>query len=229
VNGSLVAFAKITPFIVTLAAMSIFRGYALGESQSREANFPLGLTDLGNLPILGIPLPIVIFILVVAASQLVLSKTAYGRQLYAVGQDPEAATRAGIPTRRILVSVYVICGALAGLAAFVAVIQMGTIVPSFGTGDEFDAIAAAVLGGASLFGGRGTVFPGTVAGALLVQMIAVGMVFTQVDLYLTPMVSAIVIFIAVLLDTFRTRQLEKLSKRTIRAAAPAEPGVPARR
>lgn len=229
VNGSLVAFARITPFIVTLAAMSIFRGYALGESQSREANFPLGITDLGNLPILGIPLPIVIFILVVVVAQLVLSRTAYGRQLYAVGQDPEAATRAGIPTRRILVSVYVICGALAGLAAFVAVIQMGTIVPSFGTGDEFDAIAAAVLGGASLFGGRGTVFPGTVAGALLVQMIAVGMVFTQVDLYLTPMVSAVVIFIAVLLDTFRTRQLEKLSKRTIRAHAPAESGELSRR
>lgn len=225
VSGSITAFAKITPFIVTLAGMSVYRGYALGVSQSREANFPLGLTELGNLPILGIPLPIVIFVLVVVVAQLVLSRTAYGRQLYAVGQDPDAATRAGIPTRRVIVSVYIIAGALAGLAAFVAVIQMGTIVPSFGTGDEFDAIAAAVLGGASLFGGRGTVFPGTVAGTLLVQMIAVGMVFTQVDLYLTPMISAAVIFAAVLLDTLRTRQLAKISKRTIRVDLPSEPRV----
>lgn len=220
VNGALTSFARITPFIVTLAAMGLYRGYALGESQSREANFPLGITDLGNLGVLGVPLPIVIFAVVVIVAQVVLSKTAYGRQLYAVGQDPEAATRAGIPTKRIIVSVYVIAGALAGLAAFVAVIQMGTIVPSFGTGDEFDAIAAAVLGGASLFGGRGTVFPGTVAGTLLVQMIAVGMVFTQVDLYLTPMISAAVIFAAVLLDTARTRQLAKISKRSIRVEIP---------
>lgn len=215
-NGAALSLLRITPFIITLAAMGIFRGYALGVSQSREANYPPGLAELGNSAVLGIPLPILIFALVVLVSHLVLTRTQYGRQLYAVGHDPVAAARAGIRTQRLLISVYVICGALAGLAAFVGVIQLGTVVPSFGTGDEFDAIAAAVLGGASLFGGRGSVFPGTVAGTLLVQMIAVGLVFMQVDLYLTPMISAGVILVAVLLDTIRTRQLDKLAKRRIR-------------
>lgn len=215
-NGAALSVLRITPFIITLAAMGIFRGYALGVSQSREANFPMGLVQLGNSTVLGIPLPILIFLIVVLVSHLVLTRTTYGRQLYAVGHDPVAAERAGIRTKRLIISVYVISGALAGLAAFVGVIQMGTVVPSFGTGDEFEAIAAAVLGGASLFGGRGSVFPGTVAGTLLVQMIAVGLVFMQVDLYLTPMISAVVIFLAVLLDTIRTRQLDKLAKKRIR-------------
>ncbi len=210
---------RITPFIVTLATMGIFRGIAIDRSGSREANYPSALTELGNERVLGIPLPILIFAVVVLVSHIVLTRTAYGRQLYAVGQDPVAAERAGIPTKRILWSVYAICGALAGLAAFVAVIQLGTVVPSFGVEDEFDAIAAAVLGGASLFGGRGSVFPGTVAGTLLVQMISVGLVFTQVDLYLTPMVSAVVILLAVLLDTLRTRLLTRLAKRSIRNEA----------
>lgn len=215
-NGAAMSLLKITPFIITLAAMGVYRGYALGVSQSREANYPPALAELGNSQVLGIPLPILIFAAVVVASHVVLTRTQYGRQLYAVGNDPVAAARAGIRVKRLLISVYVICGGLAGLAAFVGVIQLGTVVPSFGTGDEFDAIAAAVLGGASLFGGRGSVFPGTVAGTLLVQMIAVGLVFMQVDLYLTPMISAGVILLAVLLDTIRTRQLEKLAKRRIR-------------
>ncbi len=218
-NGAAMSWLRITPFIVTLATMGIFRGIAIDRSGSREANYPSALTELGNERVLGIPLPILIFAVVVLVSHIVLTRTAYGRQLYAVGQDPVAAERAGIPTKRILWSVYAICGALAGLAAFVAVIQLGTVVPSFGVEDEFDAIAAAVLGGASLFGGRGSVFPGTVAGTLLVQMISVGLVFTQVDLYLTPMVSAVVILLAVLLDTLRTRLLTRLAKRSIRNEA----------
>lgn len=215
-NGAAYSLLRITPFIITLAAMGVFRGYALGVSQSQEANFPAGLAALGNTNILGIPLPILIFVVVAVVAHIVLTSTTYGRQLYAVGHDQEAAERAGIRTRRLLISVYLIMGGLAGLAAFVAVIQLGTIVPSFGTGDEFEAIAAAVLGGASLFGGRGSIFPGTVAGTLLVQMIAVGLVFTRVDLYMTPMISAGVIFLAVLLDTVRTRLLTRLARHQIR-------------
>lgn len=215
-NGVTLSLLRITPFIITLAAMGIFRGYAFGVSQSREQNYPSVLIQLGSSDVLGIPLPIFIFAVVVLVAHLVLTRTTYGRQLYAVGQDAEAAARAGIRVGRLRMSVYLISGALAGLAAFVAVIQLGTVVPSFGIEDEFDAIAAAILGGASLFGGRGSVFPGTVAGTLLVQLIAVGLVFTQVDLYLTPMISAAVIFVAVLLDTMRTKQLNKLAKRRIR-------------
>jgi ribose transport system permease protein len=218
-SGAVSTWFRIIPFVVTLAAMGIYRGMALGISQSREADYPMVMTELGNAGVFGIPLPIIIFALVVLVAHIVLTRTTYGRQLYAVGQDRDAAERAGIPTRRILWSVYLISGALAGLAAFNAVIQLGTVVPSFGVNDEFDAIAAAVLGGASLFGGRGSVFPGTVAGTLLVQMITVGLVFIQVDLYMTPMISALVILLAVLLDTIRTRMLDRLARRSIRMEA----------
>jgi len=218
VNGVLVGWARIVPFIVTLAAMGVYRGGALGQSQSQEQNYPTALTELGNTAVLGIPLPVILFVVVAAVSHVVLTRTPYGRQVYAVGHDPVAAERAGIRTRWILVSVYVISGAMAGMAAFVAVIQLGTVIPSFGVADEFDAIAAAVLGGASLFGGRGSIFPGTVAGALLVQMINVGLVFMQVDLYVTPMVSAAVIFFAVLVDAYRTRLLDRLDRKSIRLA-----------
>ena len=105
------------------------------------------------------PLPVIVFAVVVALAHIVVTRTPFGRQLLATGEDRHAAERAGIPVRRILFSVYAISGALAGLAAFVAMTQLRTADPGFGRGDEFDAIAAAVLGGTSLFGGRGSVFP----------------------------------------------------------------------
>lgn len=216
VNGAATSLLRITPFIVTLAAMGIYRGLALGQSQSREVNFPAELVSLGASRPLGIPLPLLIFVLVLVLAHVVLTRTSYGRQLYAVGRDATAAGKAGLRVRRITWSAYVISGALAGLAGFVSVIQMGTIVPAYGVGNEFQAIAAAVLGGASLFGGRGTVLPGTLVGTLLIQTIAVGLVFTRVDLYLTSMVSAAVIFLAVVLDTLRTRRLDRLSRQRIR-------------
>ncbi len=232
VNAFGVTLLRIVPFIVTLATLTAYRGIALTRSQSREANYPPEITAIGSTEVLGIPVPVIVFAVVVLVAHVVLTRTALGRQVYAVGQDRVAAERAGIPARRVLASVYVISGGLAGLAAFVAVSQLGTVSPGFGTNDEFDAIAAAVLGGTSLFGGRGNVFPGTVVGALLVQLIAVGLVFTQVDLYLTPMVSAAIIFLAVLLDTVRTRQLTRLERRSIRVegddearSTPAPPAV----
>jgi len=216
VNGAATSLLRITPFIVTLAAMGIYRGLALGQSQSREVNFPPELVDIGASRPLGIPLPLWIFLVVLALAHVVLTRTSYGRQLYAVGRDAPEAAKAGLRVRRITWSAYVISGALAGLAGFVSVIQMGTIVPAYGVGNEFQAIAAAVLGGASLFGGRGTVLPGTLVGTLLIQTITVGLVFTRVDLYLTPMVSAGVIFLAVVLDTLRTRRLDRLNRQRIR-------------
>jgi ribose transport system permease protein len=222
VNAFGVTLLRIIPFIVTLATLTAYRGIALTQSQSREANYPSEITAISSTTVLGIPVPVIVFALVVLVAHVVLTRTALGRQVYAVGQDRAAAERAGIPARRVLATVYVISGGLAGLAAFVAVSQLGTVSPAFGTNDEFDAIAAAVLGGTSLFGGRGNVFPGTVVGALLVQLIAVGLVFTQVDLYLTPMVSAAIIFLAVLLDTVRTRQLARLERRSIRVESGSE-------
>ena len=142
--------------------------------------------------------------------------TAFGRQLYAVGNDIEAAQKAGIRTARVRGTAFVISGFLAALGGFVSVAQLGIVNAGFGEYREFDAIAAAVLGGSSLFGGIGSVFPGTVLGAVLIQMVTIGLVSAQVDLYLQPLVAAAIIFLAVLLDSVRTRQLARLGRRHIR-------------
>ncbi|WZH35694.1 MAG: ABC transporter permease [Microbacterium enclense] len=215
VNGFAISFLRLVPFIVTLAMLTVFRGAGLGLSQSREVNYPDVITQLGAQPLLGIPLPVWVFALVVLVAHLVVTRTPFGRQLLATGEDRAAAERAGIPVRRVLFTVYVIAGALTGLAAFVAMTQLRTAAPGFGSGDEFDAIAAAVLGGTSLFGGRGSVFPGTVVGALLIQLIQTGLQFLQVDLYVTPMIQAGIILLAVFIDAARTGRLEKLTRRVV--------------
>lgn len=227
-NGFAVSVLKIIPFIVTLAMLTAFRGLGYGVSDSREVNYPDAITALGAQSVLGIPLPIVVFALVVLLAHVTVTRTPFGRQLLATGEDKQAAARAGVKVGRIQFTVYVISGALVGLASFVAVIQQfsGTVTPAAGKGIEFDAIAAAVLGGTSLFGGRGSVFPGTVVGTLLIQLVNTGLGFVRVDLYLTQMVQAGIILLAVLIDSIRTGRLEKLRRTVItsgRQEADADP------
>jgi len=161
----------------------------------------------------------------------VLTRTPFGRQIYAVGNDADGARKAGINVTRILFAVYVICGVCAALSGLVSLTQTGAVSPSFGQQKEFTAIAAAVLGGTSLFGGRGSVFPGTVLGAVLIQTVENGLVILNADPYLYPLVTSGIIFAAVLLDSVRARLLEKLNRRRVRppeAAADAAAGDAAR-
>jgi len=225
VNAFVITRLKVVAFIATLAALFIGRGIGTSISQSQAVNFPNSVTEFASqsipTPVWDIPLPIVVFALVAVIAHLTLTRTTFGRQVYAVGNDLEAAQKAGIPARRITASVYVIAGLCAGLASVVAAAQLGNASPGFGEQKEFDAIAAAVLGGTSLFGGRGTVLPGTVIGALLIQTVAVGLVFTGVDIYYLDMITALTIFVAVLIDAVRTRKLAKLERRAIRTDVPA--------
>ena len=225
INGFIVSVLRVIPFIVTLAMLTAFRGLGLELSESREVNYPDVIGQMGSQSVLGIPLPILVFAVVVLLAHLLVTRTPFGRQLLATGEDRAAAERAGIPVRRILFTVYAISGALAGLAGFVAMTQLRTAAPGFGSGDEFDAIAAAVLGGTSLFGGRGSVFPGTVVGALLIQLIQTGLVFLQVDLYVTPMVQAGIILLAVLADSIRTGRLQKLGRRVLTSGRTDDEGL----
>ena len=128
-------------------------------------------------------MPILFFVAVAVLAHIVLSRTTFGRQIYAFGNDPEAARKAGINTRRIQASVYVICSTCASLAGFVLIAQIGRLDAGFGEGREFDVIAAAVLGGASLFGGIGTMWS-AVIGATMIQAVKAGLVFTGINLYL---------------------------------------------
>lgn len=223
INALLITRLKIIAFIATVGTLYIGRGLGLTWTQSEGINYPRAITALGSTRLFGLlPLPIVIFALVVLIAQCVLTQTTFGRQVYAVGNDVEAAKKAGINTVRVLFSVYVISGLCAAIGGFISVAQLGNVTAKFGDRDEFDAIAAAVLGGTSLFGGRGNVVPGTVLGAVLVQMIVAGLTYAQVDIYLRDIVFGAVIFVTVLLDSARTTQLAKLERRTIRVEQTAE-------
>jgi ribose/xylose/arabinose/galactoside ABC-type transport system permease subunit len=216
VNAFLITRLRLVPFITTLITQIIARGLGLFITRSVAVNYPDSVTLMSTSKVLGlIPLQIFIFLMVVVLASLVLNRTSYGRQLYAVGNDLESAKKAGIKSDRLISSTYMISGMLAALGGFVTITQIGRVNAGFGSGDEFDAIAAAVLGGASLFGGIGTVFPGTVLGTVMIEMIQAGLVFSNIDIYIQPIIMAAIIFSAVFIDSERTTQIKKLERRNI--------------
>lgn len=214
-NAFCIVRLKIIPFMVTLGTLVVGRGIGTALTESKQIDFPPIMTQFGLTNVLGIPMPIIAFAIVVIIAYVILTRTPIGRQVYAVGNDIEAAKKAGINTDRVITMVYMFSGFCAALAGFILIAQIGRLDRSFGEGREFDAIAAAVLGGTSLFGGVGGV-TGTVIGALLIQMVQAGLVFNSVNLYLQPMVRAVIIFIAVFFDSLREANLAKLKRRFIR-------------
>lgn len=216
VNAFAITKLHLVPFITTLITQTIARGLGLFITRSIAVNYPDSVTLMSTSKIAGfIPLQIFIFLGVVFVAAIVLNRTRYGRQLYAVGNDLESAKKAGIKSSQLIASTYVISGVLAALGGFVTITQIGRVNAGFGSGDEFDAIAAAVLGGASLFGGIGTVFPGTVLGTVMIEMIQAGLVFANIDIYVQPIIMAAIIFSAVFIDSVRTTQIKKLERRNI--------------
>lgn len=213
-NAFCIVRLKIIPFMVTLATLVIGRGIGTALTESQQVDFPERMLRFGQINI-GLPMPIIVFALVIAAAYIILTRTPFGRQIYAVGHDIDAAKKAGINTDRSIFFVYMISGFCAGLAGFILISQIGRLDRSFAEGYEFNAIAAAVLGGTSLFGGVGNIF-GSVIGALLIQMVQSGLVFNNVNLYLQPMVKAVIIFIAIFFDSLREANLAKLKRRFIR-------------
>lgn len=216
VNALLIAGPGMRPFIVTLATLYIGRGLGLFVTQTREMQLPAEVLSVGAATIVGIPMPVVLMLAVMVAAQLFVGQTSIGRQFYAVGHDPESARTAGIHVRRIIALAYVVSGACAALGGLVLVSQLAAVDPKLGEGREFDAIAAVVLGGTSLFGGKGRVLPGTLFGAVLIQTLRNGLNFVNADPYLYPVAMGVVIFLAVALDGLRHARLRELRRRTIR-------------
>jgi ribose transport system permease protein len=218
INAVLVAYLSMQPFIATLGTLFLGRGLALLITETRAMNLPESFSKLGTLNILRVPLPIVIFVLVMLVVHLFLSRTSLGRQIYVVGNNIQAARKAGINTRAVLASTYVICGLCAAIGGLVTLMLLGTVSQTFGSQREFAAVSAAVLGGTSLFGGRGKVFPGTAIGALLIQTVENGLVMVNANPYIYSLTGAVVIFSTVLVDSLRHEQLLRLSRRKIRIA-----------
>lgn len=209
-TGSLVTFFGMPPFIVTLGLMMIARGLAeliTGGKSIRE--LPEGYNELANGFSFGIPNAAILLLVLFVAAHLVLTKTKFGRYVYAIGGNIEAARLSGVPIRGMLLAVYVISCALAGLGGVMLSSQLTSGSHTFGTMLELEVIAAVVVGGASLMGGEGKMI-GTLIGALMIGVIQKGM--NQVGLEGAPqaIVLGSLILIAVLLDQLKKSWLAKL-------------------
>ena len=200
VNGLLVTLTRMPSFIATLAMMSVLAGLTLQITQGN----PIGVTDydfqnIGQARMGGVPVPVWIMLVVFVVFGLLLARTRYGRYVYATGDNPEAAKLSGIPVTRTKVLAFVISGALAALAGFIITARLSTAEPTAGTGLELEAIAAVIIGGTSLAGGRGDLI-GTIVGALILGVIDNGMNLLDVSPFLQSVVKGLVILFAVLLD-----------------------------
>ena len=215
VHALIVNIFQVPPFIVTLSTMFVFRGIGKQLTQTKAIIATDAITRLERASLLGIPLAIWGLLITVMAAWLILNRTAIGRQIYAVGESFETAEKAGINVGQIILFVYVICGAFAGLAGMIAMSQQGAAQNTFGSGMEFAAVAAAVLGGTSLYGGQGNAW-GAVFGAVFVAVVNASLNFANVDPYLYPLVTASLIFAAATLDSLRQRVIAKQSRRRIR-------------
>jgi ribose/xylose/arabinose/galactoside ABC-type transport system permease subunit len=203
--GALVSVLRIAPFIVTLALMTVWRGLAFVTTEGRPVwSLPAGFASLGGARLAGVPLPSILMLLVFAAAHVALRHTRWGRHLYAVGGNPEAARLAGIRVRRVIASAYVLCGALAAAGGILLASRMNSGQPNAGLMLELDVIAAVVVGGTSLAGGRGSVL-GTFLGTMLIAILRNGLNLLNVNSYIQQVVVGAVILMAVLLDHLRGR------------------------
>ena len=199
-NGAFVAYAGIAPFIVTLAGLTIFRGMALAWTDGRPVSgLPEVFSTLGYGTFLGVPMPIWIMLAFLLVTHVLLQYTALGRSVYAIGGNEEAARLSGIPVRRVLLFTYAYTGFASALAALVLTGRLNSAQPTAGTMFELDAIAAVVVGGTSLFGGRGGVF-GTLIGALIIGVINNGMNLLNIESFFQQIVKGGVILLALLID-----------------------------
>ena len=204
-TGALVSVLRIAPFIVTLALMTVWRGLAFVTTEGRPVwSLPAGFASLGGARLAGVPLPSILMLLVFAAAHVALRHTRWGRHLYAVGGNPEAARLAGIRVRRVIASAYVLCGALAAAGGILLASRMNSGQPNAGLMLELDVIAAVVVGGTSLAGGRGSVL-GTFLGTMLIAILRNGLNLLNVNSYIQQVVVGAVILMAVLLDHLRGR------------------------
>ncbi|SDJ36624.1 ABC transporter permease [Aliiruegeria lutimaris] len=203
VNGVIVARFNVPAFVTTLGMLSAARGMTLLYTGGKPVP---ALTDgfryIGTGSILGIPMPIILFAVIFLAALFVLSATRFGRTVYAVGGNPHAARVSGINIRRVRLTVYVISGALAGIAGMILAARTGSALTQAGIAYELDAIAAVVIGGTSLSGGVGKV-TGTLIGALLIAVVNNGLDLMGVESYYQQVIKGALIVAAVMLDQAR--------------------------
>jgi ribose transport system permease protein len=206
-NGLLITRVKLPPFIVTLGTLTAVGGLTNLLNHGTEiTTLPTFVSNLGTASVLSgwLPIPVLIALAVAVVFGLILARTRFGLRTYAIGSNELGARRAGVRVDRHLVMVYGISGLLAGLAGLLVTANFSSATPIAGTNDELYAIASVVIGGASIFGGRGTIF-GTVIGTAILSVLTTGLVLTNVAPFWQQVAIGFVVIAAVAIDRVRTR------------------------
>ena len=221
-SGLVIVYGKVNSFIVTLGMLSIARGLTQVISGGLPISIDKSVLFIGQGEVAGIPVPVIIFVALVIVGQFVLLRSVLGQRIQAVGDNAEAARLSGIPLNSTRVAVFVLSGALAGVAGVVYTSQVGVAEAQAGTGQELDVIAAVVIGGASLSGGRGSIV-GAMLGAYLLGALRNAFILLELSPFLQQMSVGLVIVLAAIFD-----QARQGAFRRPRAAVAGEPGAPPR-
>lgn len=215
INGILVAFLRVPAIVATLGTLSVYRGLVFllaGGKQVTLTDLPEGYTDAARATILFVPLFFAIAIAIVVVTAIVLRQTRFGRQIYAVGSNPEAAEILGIRAGLITFVVFSACGLLAGVAGVLWGIEFGTINGTAATGVTLQIVAAVVVGGVNIFGGSGTVV-GAGLGALFLAFISNALILLRLSQFWLQAIYGIVILVAVALDAALLRRVQRSTSR----------------
>jgi rhamnose transport system permease protein len=216
VNGFIVAVLRVPAIVATLGTLSIFRGidYVIaGPDQVPLAGLPPGFVHIARADVLGIPVFVLLTIAIVVIGSVLLRSTRFGRQVYAVGSNPEAAAILGIPSRRVVFVAFSVCGLLAGLAGIMWVMEFGTINGTAATGATLAIIAAVVVGGVNTLGGTGTL-AGAAIGALFLGFIANALILVGLSQFWLQAIYGVVILVAIASDQVIRRSVQRANTRS---------------
>jgi rhamnose transport system permease protein len=211
INGVVVTVFKVPAIVATLGTLSVFRGIdylVAGSHQVPLAALPEGFTDAARDTVFGIPIFVVIAVGIVVVGSVLLRSTRFGRQLYAVGSNPEAAAILGIPSRMVVFTAFSLCGLLAGVAGILYVMEFGTINGTSATGLVLAVVAAVVVGGVNIFGGSGTL-AGAAIGALFLGFIANALILVGLSQFWLQAIYGVVILLAISADAIIIRRIQR--------------------
>ena len=215
INGVIVTLFRVPAIVATLGTLSVFRGVdylVAGSHQVPLAALPTSFPDAARASFLGIPIFVLVVLVVVLIGSLILRSTRFGRQLYAVGSNPEAAAILGIPSRFVVFAAFSLCGLLAGLAGVMWVMEFGTINGTSATGVVLAVVAAVVVGGVNIFGGSGTL-AGAALGALFLGFIANALILVGLSQFWLQAIYGVVILVAVSADAIILRRIKRATMR----------------
>jgi rhamnose transport system permease protein len=211
INGVVVTVFRVPAIVATLGTLSLFRGIdylVAGSHQVPLANLPPGFTNAARDSVLQIPIFVLIALIIVVIGSVVLRWTRFGRQLYAVGSNPEAAAILGIPSRLVVFTAFSLCGLLAGVAGVLYIMEFGTINGTSATGLVLAVVAAVVVGGVNIFGGSGTL-AGAALGALFLGFIANALILVGLSQFWLQAIYGLVILLAVSADAIILRRIQR--------------------